>query len=162
MTEDADLGIRLARFGYVTATIVSRTYEEAPVTFRQWLPQRRRWIKGWMQTVALLPRAGHLARSRGCRLRQRLAVHGVLSAGVLGLLLYPASLLVIADGDPYRRSRGSWPSDPLIRSPARAECRAIFLRVLLAAVVASLRGLAATRRAAPRSGTSRCCRSTGR
>ena len=39
VTEDADLGIRLARFGYRTATIVSRTYEEAPVTFRQWLPQ---------------------------------------------------------------------------------------------------------------------------
>jgi cellulose synthase/poly-beta-1,6-N-acetylglucosamine synthase-like glycosyltransferase len=49
VTEDADLGIRLARFGYRTATIYSRTYEEAPVTFRQWLPQRRRWIKGWMR-----------------------------------------------------------------------------------------------------------------
>ena len=29
----------------------SRTYEEAPVTFRQWLPQRRRWIKGWIRPV---------------------------------------------------------------------------------------------------------------
>jgi hypothetical protein len=51
VTEDADLGIRLARFGYSTATITSRTYEEAPVTFRQWLPQRRRWIKGWIRPV---------------------------------------------------------------------------------------------------------------
>ena len=51
VTEDADLGIRLARFGYRTATIRSRTYEEAPVTFRQWLPQRRRWIR-LDQTVA--------------------------------------------------------------------------------------------------------------
>ncbi len=46
VTEDADLGIRLARFGYPCATIQSHTFEEAPVTFRQWLPQRRRWIKG--------------------------------------------------------------------------------------------------------------------
>ena len=56
VTEDADLGIRLARFGYVTATIVSRTYEEAPVTFGQWLPQRRRWIKGWMRPSSNLHR----------------------------------------------------------------------------------------------------------
>ena len=46
VTEDADLGVRLARFGYQTATLHSRTFEEAPVTFRQWLPQRRRWVKG--------------------------------------------------------------------------------------------------------------------
>ncbi len=94
VTEDADLGIRLARFGYPCATIHSRTYEEAPVTFRQWLPQRRRWIKGWMQTVALSLGRGI---SPGMRLpfRQRLAVHGVLTAGVLGLLLYPASLWFI-------------------------------------------------------------------
>jgi hypothetical protein len=51
VTEDADLGVRLARFGFQSATILSRTYEEAPVTFRQWLPQRRRWIKGWMRPV---------------------------------------------------------------------------------------------------------------
>ena len=67
MTEDADLGIRLARFGYRTATILSRTYEEAPVTFRQWLPQRRRWIKGWMQTVALCLGTRHPAPACGCR-----------------------------------------------------------------------------------------------
>jgi cellulose synthase/poly-beta-1,6-N-acetylglucosamine synthase-like glycosyltransferase len=66
VTEDAELGIRLARFGYQSATILSRSYEEAPVEWRQWLPQRRRWIKGWMQNVAALPsRTG----SRALRLR---------------------------------------------------------------------------------------------
>ena len=50
VTEDADLGMRLARQGYRTAIIQSSTYEEAPVRFRQWLTQRTRWCKGWMQT----------------------------------------------------------------------------------------------------------------
>ena len=50
VTEDADLGIRLARFGYHTGTITLPTREEAPVGLRPWLNQRTRWMKGWMQT----------------------------------------------------------------------------------------------------------------
>lgn len=50
VTEDADLGVRLARRGMATETIDSRTAEEAPVRFRSWLMQRTRWMKGWMQT----------------------------------------------------------------------------------------------------------------
>lgn len=50
VTEDADLGVRLSRLRYRTATIVSRTREEAPVSPRAWLRQRTRWMKGWMQT----------------------------------------------------------------------------------------------------------------
>jgi cellulose synthase/poly-beta-1,6-N-acetylglucosamine synthase-like glycosyltransferase len=50
VTEDADLGMRLARFGYRTAVIPSSTYEEAPARFGPWLRQRTRWFKGWMQT----------------------------------------------------------------------------------------------------------------
>jgi cellulose synthase/poly-beta-1,6-N-acetylglucosamine synthase-like glycosyltransferase len=50
VTEDADLGTRLARFGYRTAVIPSTTYEEAPARFAPWLRQRTRWFKGWMQT----------------------------------------------------------------------------------------------------------------
>src|SRR6185503_4649385 len=41
VTEDADLGMRLARLGYRTAVIRSTTYEEAPARFRPWLRQRR-------------------------------------------------------------------------------------------------------------------------
>lgn len=51
VTEDADLGMRLARFGYDTAVIYSTTLEEAPSAFRHWLPQRTRWFKGWLRTV---------------------------------------------------------------------------------------------------------------
>ena len=95
VTEDAELGVRLARFGYQTATISSRTYEEAPVTFRQWLPQRRRWIKGWIQT-SLICLVGRTPAALRLPLRDSLAVHGIMTAGVLGLLLYPLSLVFLA------------------------------------------------------------------
>ena len=51
VTEDADLGVRLARLGLKTATLASRTGEEAPIDLRAWLHQRTRWMKGWMQTL---------------------------------------------------------------------------------------------------------------
>lgn len=51
VTEDADLGIRLARAGWQTRVISSTTYEEAPVTARAWVGQRTRWLKGWAQTL---------------------------------------------------------------------------------------------------------------
>lgn len=50
VTEDADLGLRMARCGIRTATSTARTYEEAPVTASAWFRQRTRWMKGWMQT----------------------------------------------------------------------------------------------------------------
>jgi cellulose synthase/poly-beta-1,6-N-acetylglucosamine synthase-like glycosyltransferase len=50
VTEDADLGIRLARFGWRTGLIASTTWEEAPSRLTAWLRQRTRWFKGWMQT----------------------------------------------------------------------------------------------------------------
>ena len=53
VTEDIDLGFRLARFGYAVECLASTTFEEAPLTFAKWLPQRTRWLKGWMVTLAV-------------------------------------------------------------------------------------------------------------
>lgn len=50
VTEDADLGIRLAALGYRTMPLDSVTMEEAPLGLRPWLLQRSRWIKGYIQT----------------------------------------------------------------------------------------------------------------
>jgi cellulose synthase/poly-beta-1,6-N-acetylglucosamine synthase-like glycosyltransferase len=50
VTEDADLGIRLARDGWHVGVLRSTTWEEAPPSFRVWKGQRTRWLKGWMQT----------------------------------------------------------------------------------------------------------------
>ncbi|WP_375408489.1 glycosyltransferase family 2 protein [uncultured Methylobacterium sp.] len=50
VTEDCDLGIRLARAGYHVGDLPSDTIEEAPAALRAWLRQRIRWMKGFLQT----------------------------------------------------------------------------------------------------------------
>jgi glycosyltransferase XagB len=50
VTEDADLGVRLARFGFRTLVLDSVTLEEANSDFINWVKQRSRWHKGYMQT----------------------------------------------------------------------------------------------------------------
>lgn len=50
VTEDADLGIRLARMGYEATTFAATTYEEANCAPGNWLWQRARWLRGWLQT----------------------------------------------------------------------------------------------------------------
>ena len=50
VTEDADLGLRLARLGFRTGVVESLTYEEANTQLGNWLGQRARWLKGFLQT----------------------------------------------------------------------------------------------------------------
>ena len=50
VTEDADLGIRIARRGMRVTMLHSTTFEEAPTNLPGWLKQRSRWLKGYMQT----------------------------------------------------------------------------------------------------------------
>ncbi|MGO4704903.1 glycosyltransferase [Microvirga sp. 2MCAF38] len=50
VTEDADLGIRLARFGLYVSDLPSSTLEEAPSSLSAWMHQRTRWMKGFVQT----------------------------------------------------------------------------------------------------------------
>src|SRR5438045_1916908 len=47
VTEDADLGVRLATQGYRVATLDSTTFEEATSTLGNWTRQRSRWMKGY-------------------------------------------------------------------------------------------------------------------
>ncbi len=50
VTEDADLGMRLARFGYTCEMVDSTTWEEANTVPVGWIKQRSRWIKGFIIT----------------------------------------------------------------------------------------------------------------
>ncbi len=50
VTEDADLGLRLARAGYEMAMLHSTTHEEANTRLWNWMRQRARWLKGFLQT----------------------------------------------------------------------------------------------------------------
>ncbi|MEM6649720.1 MAG: glycosyltransferase family 2 protein [Pseudomonadota bacterium] len=51
VTEDADLGLRMARAGFTTQMLDSTTYEEATSKTGPWIRQRSRWIKGYLQTT---------------------------------------------------------------------------------------------------------------
>ena len=50
VTEDADLGLRLHKAGFRTVMLNSMTLEEANPRLRNWLRQRSRWVKGYLQT----------------------------------------------------------------------------------------------------------------
>lgn len=69
VTEDADLGIRLHRLGYRTGVLASFTYEEANSDFVNWIKQRSRWYKGYLQTWLV-----HMRRPR--QLRRELGTAG--------------------------------------------------------------------------------------
>ena len=56
VTEDADLGFRLAAEGYELGVLASPTFEAAPDRLADWLPQRARWVKGYMQTFGVQTR----------------------------------------------------------------------------------------------------------
>ena len=57
VTEDADLGMRLARHGYRTELIATTTFEEANCRALPWVKQRSRWLKGYFMTYAVHMRA---------------------------------------------------------------------------------------------------------
>ncbi len=50
VTEDCDLGIRIYEHNYKTLLLDSTTWEEANSALGNWLRQRSRWIKGFLQT----------------------------------------------------------------------------------------------------------------
>jgi cellulose synthase/poly-beta-1,6-N-acetylglucosamine synthase-like glycosyltransferase len=93
VTEDADLGLRLARAGYLVKTFRSRTFEEAPVTLKALFFQRTRWLKGWMQTAL-----AHCRAPRGLfddlGPRRTLAALGMFTGGFAAPLLGPWLALV--------------------------------------------------------------------
>ncbi|MEH6951855.1 glycosyltransferase family 2 protein [Nitrobacter sp. NHB1] len=95
VTEDADLGFRLARFGYRSTTFVSTTFEEAPVRFGGWLRQRSRWMKGWMQTWSVhMRRPWRLWWEAGAK--GFLTLNAVVGGNVLTALAFPVLVVNVA------------------------------------------------------------------
>lgn len=64
VTEDADLGIRAAAEGYRVGVINSTTMEEANTSVPNFIRQRSRWIKGYLQTVLVHARQPRTLISR--------------------------------------------------------------------------------------------------
>ena len=89
VTEDADLGVRLARRRLRAEMFESRTLEEAPLTMRAWMAQRTRWMKGWMQTFIVHNRApGLFLKEIGWR--GFLGFQVLVGGMILGSLLHTA------------------------------------------------------------------------
>lgn len=85
VTEDCELGIRLAAAGYRSRTLDSTTWEEAVPHLRTWIRQRSRWIKGFAQTgLVLLREPLRCARALGAG---RYAAALASTAGVPVVLL---------------------------------------------------------------------------
>lgn len=79
VTEDADLGIRASAMGYRVGVVNSTTMEEANTSIPNFIRQRSRWIKGYMQTSLVHARRPlALIREIGVR---RFASFALLIAG---------------------------------------------------------------------------------
>lgn len=88
VTEDADLGMRIARHGFRTELIDTVTQEEANCRVVPWIKQRSRWIKGFMMTWATHMRTPRLLwRQLGTR--RFIGFQMLLLGSVLNALLAP-------------------------------------------------------------------------
>ncbi len=88
VTEDCDLGLRLAWFKMETVVLDSTTYEEANSRTKNWLRQRSRWIKGYMQTYLVHMREPwHYARE--LRIREFLSMQLMIGGKTAVLFINP-------------------------------------------------------------------------
>ncbi|GAA2522404.1 glycosyltransferase [Winogradskya humida] len=96
VTEDADLGIRLARSGFRVGVLESVTLEEANSDFINWIKQRSRWYKGYLMTWLVhlrSPRATFKQLGWRGLLCLNLFVGGTPLAALLNAVLWATTLL---------------------------------------------------------------------
>jgi cellulose synthase/poly-beta-1,6-N-acetylglucosamine synthase-like glycosyltransferase len=94
VTEDADLGMRIYRAGLRAEVLDSVTYEEAACQPGNWLGQRTRWLKGWMQTYCVHMRQPlRLLRELGWP--GFLSVQGHFAGIIVAALVHPWSYVLI-------------------------------------------------------------------
>lgn len=98
VTEDADLGFRLWDRGWRLGVIGRPTWETPPGPIADWLPQRTRWLKGYMQTWGVHTRRPWRLGARGAFALLMTVGAGIVSASVHGLSLawVTATVLVAA------------------------------------------------------------------
>lgn len=95
VTEDADLGMRIARASLCATMIAPPTFEDAPVDLTVWMAQRTRWIKGHLQTWLVLMRAPRTTL-RQMGLAEFLAMQLSLGSGILAPIFFaPCMAMVI-------------------------------------------------------------------
>lgn len=88
VTEDCDLGVRIAMKGYRTRILDSTTWEEACSVVGYWIRQRSRWVKGYMQTYLVHLRRP-LSHLHTIGLGKTVAFHLMVGGTFLCLLINP-------------------------------------------------------------------------
>jgi cellulose synthase/poly-beta-1,6-N-acetylglucosamine synthase-like glycosyltransferase len=103
VTEDADLGIRLARHGYYTELLHTVTFEEANCHIIPWIKQRSRWLKGYAITYAVHMRTPKLLLKQ-LGMRRFIGVQvlflGTLVQFLLAPILWSFWLMLLGLGHP--------------------------------------------------------------
>ena len=97
VTEDADVGLRLAAQGWRLGVLSRPTFETAP-DFEAWLPQRARWVKGYMQTWGVHMRTPFAGGWRRFAALQLMLGYAILSAVMHGPLALGVAASVIVAG----------------------------------------------------------------
>ncbi len=101
VAEDCDLGMRLYKKGYRTAVFDSTTWEEANSDLGNWIRQRSRWVKGYVQTHLVHTREWFVSPVGPKVFRPARVLIALLLLGYAGVELVGA----------YR----SWDPSPLLR-----------------------------------------------
>lgn len=95
VTEDCDLGLRLHARGYRTGMLHSTTWEEANSALFNWLRQRSRWVKGYIQTYLVYMR-DPLATLRALGVRGFWGFQMTIGGSIACFLLNPIYWLMTA------------------------------------------------------------------
>lgn len=93
VTEDCDLGIRLVKSGYLTAVVDSTTLEEANSSLGNWMNQRTRWIKGYMQTYLVHTR-NMFAFMKSPHKSHLVTFHLIVGGKILSMLINPLMWII--------------------------------------------------------------------
>lgn len=115
VTEDCDLGIRITKIGRRTVIFNSSTMEEATSRPGNWMRQRSRWIKGYMQTYLV-----HMRRPKeflsDLRNPHVLTFQLVVGGKVLSMVINPFMWLITILYFSYRAVMGPY-IEPLFPGP---------------------------------------------
>ena len=117
VTEDADLGIRLARHGFRTEVLPTVTEEEANCRALPWVRQRSRWIKGHAITWAVHMRdPAALRRDLGARgfWGMQMIFAGAVAQPLLAPVLWTFWALAFGFGHPLAGALSAWVMLPLL------------------------------------------------
>ena len=109
VTEDADLGFRLAAHGWRSDILRTPTWESAPKRFRDWRPQRTRWVKGYMQTWGV-----HMRRPLRGGVQSLIALQATLGMAILSALVHGPVLVILAATGIIALLQGRSPAPPTV------------------------------------------------